>query len=63
MVVVRPRVEVGRYQHLVAVAPELPGGPQPDPVTLRRRHLAGLEGLVGVVGHVAAVLAEAPLGG
>ena len=63
MVVVGSRIEVGRHQHLVAVAPEPPRGLQPDPVTLRRRHLAGLEGLVGVVGHVAAGLAEASLGG
>ena len=63
VVVVGSRVEVGRHQHLVVVAPELPGGLQPDSVTLRRRHLAGLEGLVGVVGHVAAGFAKAPLGG
>lgn len=63
MVVVGPRVEVGGHKHLVAVAPEPPRGLQPDPVTLRRRHLAGLEGLVGVVGHVAAGFAESPLGG
>ena len=63
MVVVGPRVEVGRHQHLIAVAPESPGGLQPDPVALCRRHLAGREGLVGVIGHVAAGLAEASLGG
>ena len=62
VVVVGSRVEVGRHQHLIAVAPEPPGGLQPDPVTFRRRHLAGLEGLVCVVGYIAAGLAEAPLG-
>ena len=50
VVVVGSRIEVGRHQHLVAVAPEPPRGLQPDPVTLRRRHLAGLEALVCVVG-------------
>lgn len=43
VVVVGSCIEVGRHQHLVAVAPEPPGGLQPDPVALRRRHLAGLE--------------------
>ena len=61
VIVVGPCVEVRCHKHLIIITPQPPSCFQPDLMALRRRHLTGLEGLVSVVGNVAAGLAEALL--
>ena len=63
VVVISAGVEVGGNKHLPVVPPKPPRRLHADAMAFLRRDLTGLKGLVGVVGHIAAGFAEAPLGG
>ena len=63
VVVISAGVEVGGNKHLPVVPPKPPRRLHADAMAFLRRDLTGLKGLVGVVGHIAASFAEAPLHG
>ena len=63
VVVISAGVEVGGNKHLPVVPPKPTRRLHADAMAFLRRDLTGLEGLVGVVGHIAAGFAEASLHG
>ena len=51
-------VQMGGDQHLIVLAPQLPRQLQAELMALPGRHLAGKKALIGVIGRIAALLAE-----
>ena len=54
-------IQMGGHDHLIPVAPELPGQLQADLMSNLRRGLAGSKGLIAMIGHRAVLLSKAAL--